>query len=383
MIDLHNMTVLICDDMENMCKSIRAMLKILKYGPRFKFAHNGRDAWNLLKSAHIDLAIIDWNMPIMTGIELLELIRESKEHRDMPVVMITAENNSEIVAEAAESDIDSYILKPLTVKSLGDRIAAVIQRTNNPPPMFRHLKKSREMEEAGDIGSAIKEAMFANKADPLSSKPLRTLGYLFFKKKELDEAEKYLYMAAKMNRLDVFALHYLGEIYLQRDDIDKAALFFEKAMTISPRHVSRGVNFGKLLVQNNRLEKAVSVFEKAISLSSSPLSLREEIAELCLKHKAYGYAETLMEFIVENVPTRYDLVVKLGVLNSKLGQHGKALRYLIEAEKNDNENVKIKTYIAKNYMAIGQMLRADDVLNNIIRIDPENEEARELLRQNV
>ena len=383
MIDLKNMSVLIVDDMENMCKSIRAMLKILEYGPRYSFAHNGRAAWNVLKSKPIDLAIIDWNMPVMTGIELLELIRQSKEHRDMPVVMITAEANSEIVAEAAESDIDAYILKPLTVKSLGDRISTVIAKTNDPPPMFRHLKMARQLEEEGDLDGAIREAIEANKADPVSSKPLRTRGYLHFKRNEFDEAEKFLFMAAKMNRLDVFALHYLGEIYLQRGEVDKASQFFERAMTISPRHVSRGVNFGKILMQMDQVEKAKSVFDKALSLCDDPLALREEILELCLKQKAYTHAIPHMEFIVEQVPSRYDLVLKLGIIFAKLGEFGKSLNYLQQAEQNEPNNVNIKLNIAKNLMATGQVYRADDVLNAILKIDPRHEEAIELRRKNL
>ena len=158
MIDLKRMSVLIVDDMENMCRSIRGMLKVLNYGSVFQFATNGLEAWALLQKKPTDLAIVDWNMPEMTGIELLERIREDKNIRDMPIVMVTAEANREIVAESAESDIDAYLLKPLTVKSLGDKVSAVIEKANTPPPMFYHLKRARDFEEAGEIESAIEEA---------------------------------------------------------------------------------------------------------------------------------------------------------------------------------------------------------------------------------
>jgi CheY-like chemotaxis protein len=143
MIDMQNMNVLIADDMENMCKAIRGILKVLKISGQVFYAFNGLDAWKILeRGEQIDLAIIDWNMPAMTGAELLAKIRDDRRFRDLPVVMVTAEANKEIVAEAAESDIDAYILKPLTVKTLEDRIMLVIDRANNPPPMNRHLKMS-------------------------------------------------------------------------------------------------------------------------------------------------------------------------------------------------------------------------------------------------
>lgn len=181
MIDLKQMSVLIVDDMENMCKSIRGMLKVLNYGSRFRFAFNGAEAWAVLQKDPMELAVVDWNMPTMTGVELLGRIREHKPLRDMPVVMVTAEANREIVAEAAESDIDAYILKPLTVKSLGDKIAEVVEKANNPPPMAFHLKQARDLEEAGDRKSAIAEINKAMAATPQSTRPMRELGKIYLK----------------------------------------------------------------------------------------------------------------------------------------------------------------------------------------------------------
>jgi CheY-like chemotaxis protein len=77
-IDPTDMTVLIVDDMDAMCKSIRGLLKVLSYGKQFYFAHDGVEAWSLLKKEHVDMAIVDWNMPNMTGVELLGHIREDQ-----------------------------------------------------------------------------------------------------------------------------------------------------------------------------------------------------------------------------------------------------------------------------------------------------------------
>jgi len=90
MLDPANMNILIVDDMEGMRKSVRGMLKVLNYGKAFHFAQNGLEAWNLLEKEQIDMAIIDWNMPVMTGVELLSHIREDRNLRDMPIVMVTA-----------------------------------------------------------------------------------------------------------------------------------------------------------------------------------------------------------------------------------------------------------------------------------------------------
>ena len=383
MIDLQTMDVLIVDDMENMCKAIRGMMRILKFGKTFRFAANGPEAWNLIRKEYVDLAIVDWNMPEMTGVELLNLIRNDRALRDMPVLMVTAESNKEIVAEAAESDIDAYLLKPLTIKSLGDKISNIVEKVNNPPPMVFHLKNARELEENGNMDAAVEAVYKAMKAEPESSKPTRELGYLYFKKHDFENAEKWLLKAADMNDLDVFAFHHLGELYLKRNDIDKASEYFDKAVTISPRHVSRSIEFAKVMVQKGMKKKAQKVFEKAIDLSGDTLLTQEAVAEFCLKNGMYDYALKLMGSILSNVPTRSDIMFKMGIVNEKLGKHREALSYLIEAGKKEKSNIEIKMHIAKNYMAIDQMLRAEQSLKAVLEIDPENNEAKELLKHNL
>ena len=383
MIDLKEMSILIVDDMENMCKSIRAMLKVLNYGKKFRVAYNGREALKILKEGGFDLAIIDWNMPIMTGVELLVNIREDKNLRDMPVVMITAEANREIVAEAAESDIDAYILKPLTVKSIGDKIVGVIEKTNTPTPMMTHLKRARVLEETGEIDGAIEEAKLALKAEPNSSRPVRTLGQLFYKKKDIDTAEKCFIKAIKMNKLDVFAYHHLGEISLQKNNIEKAEIFFDKAMSISPRHVSRGIYFGKVLVQMKNFEKAAKVFNRTLKYAEDPMVLREELIDFCMKNVMYDYAKILIQDFLRQLPTRTDMEYKLAIVHLKLGETQKALDHFLITEKLDPNNYEIKLHIAKLYIELGQIFRADQALNDVLRLNPGNAEAQSLLKNNV
>ena len=380
-VDPTDMSVLIVDDMDAMCKSIRGLLKVLSYGKQFHFAHDGVEAWSLLQKERVDIAIVDWNMPNMTGVELLGHIREDRELRDLPIVMVTAEANREIVAEAAESDIDAYILKPLTAKALADKVSVVLAKANNPPPMVAHLKRARDFEEAGDVDAAISEVKQAMEVEPQSSRPSRELGYLYFKKDDMEEAEKWLLKAAKMNKLDVFACHYLGEIYLQRNDVDRAFKYLEKAMNISPRHVSRGLEFGKILIQKDMARKALKVFEKTIQLSTNPLEMQEGVADICLENKEYDYAVRLLGSVLQVTPNRYDLMIKIGTAHAAMDNHREALSFFIEAGKKDKENVDLKMDTAKSYIHIGQIFRAEQLLKLVIRADPENEEAKELLRK--
>jgi CheY-like chemotaxis protein len=383
MIDPQHMNILIVDDMENMCKAVRGMLKVLNIGGQVYYAYNGLDAWQILQKpdVQIDLAIIDWNMPRMTGVELLGHIRDDRKLRDMPVIMVTAEANREIVAEAAESDIDAYLLKPVTVKSLEERMNMVITKANNPPPILHHLKKARDLEEAGDIDGAIAEVKLAMEANPASTRPIRELGYLYFTKNDLTEAEKWLLKAVKLNKLDVFAFHSLGELYLKKGDVEEAAKYFEKAMQISPRHLERGLRFGEVLLEKNMTGKAIKVFNKILSLAEDPLAVREDIAVICMEKGEYGYAIQIYTVILQHMPNRTDIILKLVDAYEWSGEGQKAMPYLLDLQKKEDKNINIMLKVAKVYLSIGQTTRADQVLQKVLRLHPDNREASNLMKQ--
>ena len=381
MIDINEMTVLIVDDMVSMCKSIHSMMRVIGYGRNVLFAYNGKEALNILQKEPIDLVLLDYNMPVMSGGEVISHIREDRNLRDLPVIMVTAQAYQDYVAEAAESVIDAYILKPFTIKVLEDKISFVIEKANNPPPMVEHLKNAMNLDDEGDIDGAIREAKLAMKAEPSSSRPICDLGYYCYKNNDLKEAERWLLKAAEMNCLDMFAFHYLGELYLKVNDIEKAQHYFEEAMRISPRNLSRGINFGKTLVQMKMIPRAIGVFDQALELSRSTLELKEEIADFCIEEGASEYAAKLLESIFKEKPNRADLFFKLGKALENSGNIKKAVAYLVRASGVDKDNIEIKIHLGKDYLTLGKPIFAEKVLKKALKINPNHKAARELLRQ--
>ncbi len=381
MIDIKKMTVLIADDMENMFNSIKSIMKVNGYGSKYIYAPDGEEALKVLKEGFIDFAIIDNNMPKITGLELLSIIRDDRQLRHLPVVMITAHAEKEFVTNAAESEIDAYILKPLTVQLIKQQIPAVIEKANNPSPMMAHLKEASKYEDLGEIDSAIAEVKLAIEANPKSSRPVRELGRYHMLKEDMEEAEKHLLKAAQMNRLDVVAFHQLGDLYIKKNDMDNALKYLVKAMDISPRNLDRGLNLGKILIKKKMVQKAVPVFIKVFQIAPNPTQLREEIALLCIEEGAIAYGEKLLSPIIEQSPKKAVLLKKLGFAIAKTGDNEKALEYLSQAEQLEPENFEIKLHIARIYIAKGMILRAEKPLKEILKVDPEHSEARELMKQ--
>jgi len=381
MIDIREMTVLIVDDIASMCRSIHNMMRVIGYGRNFLYAHDGIDALDVLQKEPIDMIMLDYNMPGMNGAELLSNIREDRDLRDLPVLMITGQAYGDYVAEAAESEIDAYILKPLTIKLLEDKVTQVVEKANNPPPMVSHLKNAMNFDDEGDFDAAIEQAEQAMEADPSSSRPVRDLGYYYYKNNNLEMAERFLLKAAEMNYLDVFAFHYLGELYLKKNEIEKAQQYFEKAMKISPRHLDRGINFAKTLVKMKMSTRAIQVFDEALKLSGSTFELREEISDFCIDAGVNEYAVKLLESILKERPDRKDLLFKLGKTLEKKGDIMEAVGYLVKAEQFDEENIDIKIHLANNYLNLGKPIFAEKALKRALKINPEHILAKEILKK--
>ena len=115
------MRVLVVDDFSTMRKIIKNILRQLGF-TNIVEADDGSTAWETLNKDNIDFIVSDWNMPIMTGIELLRKVRGSEEYADLPFLMVTAEAQQENIIEAVQAKVSNYIVKPFTPETLGQKI---------------------------------------------------------------------------------------------------------------------------------------------------------------------------------------------------------------------------------------------------------------------
>jgi len=118
------MKILVVDDSKPIFMMVSQMLKELGHDPIW--AEEGQKAIQVL-SEHPDVSLIllDWNMPVMNGLEFLQLNKEDKFF-DHPIVMMTTENSPEKIKSALECGASDYIMKPFTADILQSKIEMVI-----------------------------------------------------------------------------------------------------------------------------------------------------------------------------------------------------------------------------------------------------------------
>ncbi len=121
-----NMKFLVVDDFSTMRRIVRNLLKELGF-TNIEEAEDGAVALAKLKSGSFDFVISDWNMPNMTGIELLRAIRGDAALSSLPVLMITAEAKKENIIEAAQAKASGYIVKPFTAAVLDEKLSKILK----------------------------------------------------------------------------------------------------------------------------------------------------------------------------------------------------------------------------------------------------------------
>jgi len=114
------MKVLIVDDSKPILMMVSDILKQLGHEPLT--AENGQIAFEMLTGGDsIDLVLLDWNMPVMTGIEFLEK-NKAESAFSTPVFMMTTEKSPEKIQRALENGASDYIMKPFTPDILQNKI---------------------------------------------------------------------------------------------------------------------------------------------------------------------------------------------------------------------------------------------------------------------
>ena len=118
--------ILIVDDFATMRRILKNILKQLGFKNLVE-ADDGTTAWDVLEGQSVGLIISDWNMPKMTGLELLKKVRASDTYKKIPFLMVTAEAQKQNVIEAVQAGVSNYVVKPFTAEAISDKLGKILK----------------------------------------------------------------------------------------------------------------------------------------------------------------------------------------------------------------------------------------------------------------
>ncbi|MFH0811135.1 MAG: chemotaxis response regulator CheY [Pseudomonadota bacterium] len=118
--------ILVVDDFSTMRRIVINILHRLGYQDITE-AENGADALKKLKAGGFELVISDWNMPTMTGIDLLQAVRADEQLKHTPFLMVTAEGRKENIVAAVKAGASNYVVKPFNQATLEEKINSIFK----------------------------------------------------------------------------------------------------------------------------------------------------------------------------------------------------------------------------------------------------------------
>ncbi len=127
-----NTRVLVIDDMASIRDLVRGQLRTMNFTEIIE-AEDGEQGWTIIENQYaqanpIELVISDWNMPKMTGLELLKKVRSVQSFVQLPFILLTSEAERDQVTEAVMAGVSQYIVKPFSGKVFEDKMKTAYQK---------------------------------------------------------------------------------------------------------------------------------------------------------------------------------------------------------------------------------------------------------------
>ncbi len=122
------MIFLVVDDSPTMRRIVINALKTFGYTDVVE-AGDGQEALIKLKSGKVDFVITDWNMPVMSGLELTRAIRGDAALSHLPILMVTTRGLKQDIIEALKAKVNNYVVKPFTPQVLKEKMESVLKST--------------------------------------------------------------------------------------------------------------------------------------------------------------------------------------------------------------------------------------------------------------
>lgn len=372
--------VLIVDDMADMRRTTKNLLREMGVeGDNIFEAGDGKQALEIIRNdpQRILFILLDWNMPVLTGIQTLEIIKGDEKLRHIFVLMITAENDMNQISQATEFNTDGYIIKPFLFETLQEKMLNII----NPPAYLKLIKEGEELFDSGEFDKALTIFQQILLSKPESASVRILMGQVYEGLKNHEKAHSLYKEAIEKNPQYLRAYKTLADFHIKIGDRESALKILEKAARLNPKNASRQFMIGKLALETEKdMEKAGLAFKTATKESPE---LAKEIAEIYLEN---GKAERAEEFfrIALHQKENIHLYNRLGIALKKQEKWEKAVVEYQKALKIEPKNAIIfynigMVYLEWNKIAGEKKENAVKFLKQALEINPNFKEAKQTL----
>ncbi len=373
------MKFLVVDDMTNMRRTIRNMLRYIGYDV-IEEASDGSVALRKMQGEIPDFLILDWNMPRMAGIDLVQRMREDKHFVEIPILMVTAEVQETQIVQAAESDIDGYIIKPFIAVTLEEKINSIMAKRNSPSEFDKLIKGGMSYREKKEFDKAIEAFGLALKASPQSARVRHLIGETYGMKGDMKKSEQFYEEAVKINPQYIKVHQSLGELYQKTGNSEKAIASIENAARISPNSSKRQATLGKLYIAKGDVKQAEKAFKQAVKVEPNNAALKTVIGEIYLES---GQEDKAADSFKESLELKEDINVynRLGIALRRKHRFKEAIEQYQKALKVEPRDEGLHYNIGRAYIEANDKVKAMAHFKKALEIKPGFEDAKIILEK--
>lgn len=149
--------IVVIDDQGSMRGVFNAFLRELGF-TTVECIVDGVEGLKFMEGHAVDLVICDWNMPKLSGLEVLQTVRACEDTQTLPFVMVTSSSEIDRVKAAVESGVSDYLIKPFQPLHLGQKVIKVLSASDYKAKTFKRQRVIEEEETAEPVAEANESA---------------------------------------------------------------------------------------------------------------------------------------------------------------------------------------------------------------------------------
>ena len=373
-------TILVVDDIQPSRETVINCLRVLGY-KNTKEAADGKEALELLeKSQDIQLVISDWKMPRMNGVELLRSMRSESRWEDLPFIFLTSKSESEDVAEASDLGVTEYMIKPLSIDVLAEKVDS-LGYDNPRQKLSAVLKEVKKDCSRKDFSRAVTRLTgLLEELPSMRSRICFEMASVYFQAGEIKRAKAVVEQALSINHLLGKAWFLKAELEKTEQNWQEATVSLDRALEIQPRNIDCYLSQGDTFLYLKDNLKARGSFQKAMNIAPEEEWIKTRTWDIYLKHDLCREAEASFGPLLINCLSS-DVLNNYAVALRKKGEMSRAVELYAVALKKDPDNPGLLFNAAVSDYYNGNFRRAVNRLERAIELQPGFAQAEAFLKK--
>jgi CheY-like chemotaxis protein len=369
--------ILVVDDMAQMRETVRSMLRVYGYSNQF-LAESGSQALALIESHSIDMIITDWNMPNMTGIELVKKVKNDPNLFTIPMLMISDERTIDKVLYAIEEGVDSFLVKPFSEQELIKHVKLLSWKINNVEEIDEQIFEMRKLKLSGDYRDALElgHRILNVKNNP---RVVLMLSECLYHVKEYDKAINMI-MDIEEDLITSEHTNLIGKIYMKLGNHDQGIFYLEQAASKNGLNQDRKIDLARAYASVGKLEEAEKVLNMVIDSKPTDLNF-VDIAQLFLDMGEVDKAGSYLKQTVDPIPDTVSVFNNYAIALRKADRYEESATIYKRCLQITPDSGILNYNLGFLLTRLGKLTEAKKVLQRALKLNPEDQHTKSLLER--